>query len=89
MIPVVDLMQTQHPGYLSFLSGENMDKSQYPLFFDYCVKVTERFRYHAFKEANVLVNEDSLMHIIDCVKQLDDTDEPEIVLPLREQIRHI
>jgi hypothetical protein len=88
MIPVSDLMQVQHPGYRTFIQSNNMSAIHYPLFFDYCICVSERFRHYAYQEANVLINENSLMHIIDCIKQLDDTDEPEIVLPLREQIRH-
>jgi len=87
MIPISDLMQIQHPGYNAYRCGVDMDEDHYPLFMDYCVCVCRRFRYYATKHNNALVTENSLMQIIDFLKAIEDTDEPEFVLPLREKIR--
>jgi len=87
MIPVSDLMQIQHPGYNAYQQGIDMDEEYYPLFMDYCVCVCRRFRYYAEKHSNALVTENSLMQIIDFLKEVEDTDEPELVFPLREKIR--
>ena len=87
MIPISDLMQIQHPGYNAYRCGSDMDEDHYPLFIDYCVCVCRRFRYYATKHNNALETENSLMQIIDFLKAIEDTDEPEIVLPLREKIR--
>ena len=87
MIPISDLMQIQHPGYNMYSFGTDMEEEHYPLFMDYCVCVCRRFRHYAAKHNNALVTENSLMQIIDFLKEIENSDEPEIVLPLREKIR--
>ena len=85
MIPVTDLMQITHPGYQVYALGA--DKSNpdihLPVFLDYCTCVCERFRHYASQHTERLVTENSLMKVIDIVKELDETDDPEIVFPLR------
>mgnify|MGYP003117585082 FL=1 len=85
MIPVTDLMQITHPGYQVYSLGA--DKSNpdihLPVFLDYCTCVCERFRHYASQHTERLVTENSLMKVIDIVKELDETDDPEIVFPLR------
>ena len=88
MIPISDLMQVNHPGYRAFCIGGDMDEVYHPVFFDYCIKVCEVFTKYAHEHHNrMLVTENSLFHIIDALKSLDETDEPEDVFPLRERIR--
>ena len=36
MIPVSDLMQSNHPGYRAFCIGYGMNDVYHPVFFDYC-----------------------------------------------------
>ena len=87
-IPISDLMQVQHPGFRAFSVGREMDSVYHPIFFDYCVCVCERFRHHAYKHNTPLITENSLMQIIEYIKQIDGSDDPEVVFPLRENIRN-
>ncbi|MHA2024012.1 MAG: hypothetical protein ACTSWQ_10160 [Candidatus Thorarchaeota archaeon] len=87
MISMSDLMQIEHPGYNVYSCGTDMEEEYYPLFMDYCVCVCKRFRHYAAQHNNTLVTENSLMQIIDFLKEIEDSDDPAIVLPLREKIR--
>lgn len=87
MIPVSDLMQVNHPGYRVFCMGHSMSELHYPVFLDYCVNVCERFRFYAYQHNGSVIIENSLMEVIENLKDLDETDEPEEVFPLREKIR--
>lgn len=91
MIPVGDLMQQHHPGYRAFCLGESMQEVYHPVFFDYCVRVCDTFRKHSnehsMKNSEIIVSENSLMKVIDCLKSISETDEPEDVFELRELIR--
>jgi len=91
MIPVGDLMQSNHPGYRAFCLGETMQEVYHPVFFDYCVRVCDTFKRHADDycngERHPIVSENSLMKVIDCLKAVSETDDPEEVFPLREKIR--
>tara|TARA_R100000152_G_C6781503_1_gene216117 strand:- start:341 stop:745 length:405 start_codon:yes stop_codon:yes gene_type:complete len=89
MIPISDLMQVNHPGYRAFCMGGDMDETYHPIFFDYCLKVCETFTVYAYRHYNKsLITANSLGDIIHALKTLSDTDEPEIVFPLREEIRN-
>ena len=85
MIPITDLMQVTHPGYQVYTLGAERSKPDLhlPVFLDYCTCVCERFRHYASQHTERLVTENSLMKVIDIVKELDETDDPEIVFPLR------
>jgi len=88
MIPIADLMQTNHPGYRAFCIGGDMDEVYHPVFFDYCLNVCDTFSRYAHQHYNkTLITENSLMSIIHALKTLEGTDEPEEVFPLREGIR--
>jgi len=87
MIPISDLMQLEHPGYTVYSCGTDMPEEHYPLFMDYCVCVCKRFRHYAAEHNNALVTENSLVQIIDFLKEIEDSDDPAIVWPLREKIR--
>ena len=88
MIPISDLMQVNHPGYRVFCMGHDMTEVHYPVFLDYCVNVCERFRVYAHQHNGSVIVENSIMQVIECLKNIDETDEPEDVFPLREQIRN-
>lgn len=87
MIPISDLMQVTHPGYNAFRHGMGMRESQFPVFLDYCVCVCERFRHYANQYSDRLVTENSLFLIIDCIREMDETDDPEYFFPLRNRLR--
>ena len=81
MIPVGELMQSNHPGYRAFCLGETMQEVYHPVFFDYCVRVCDTFKRHADDHCNgerhPIVSENSLMRVIDCLKAVSETDDPE------------
>ena len=83
------LMQGHHPGYKAFLKGSSMSEISYPVFFDYTLHVCEAFRFRvSWKETNnTLVSENVLMHIIDLLRKIDQSDDPYIVIPIRDKIR--
>tara|TARA_R100001079_G_C4423744_1_gene140950 strand:+ start:484 stop:897 length:414 start_codon:yes stop_codon:yes gene_type:complete len=90
MIPIGDLMQSNHPGYRAFCIGTSMKEVYHPVFFDYCVRVCDTFKRHANDHTSYnqpVVSENSLMKVIDCLKAISETDEPDEVFPLRESIR--
>ena len=91
MIPVGDLMQQHHPGYRAFCLGDSMQEVYHPVFFDYCVRVCDTFKKHASEHSlsisDIIISENSLMKVIDCLKAISETDEPEDVFELRESIR--
>jgi len=88
MIPISDLMQVSHPGYRAFCIGHGMSDMQYPVFMDYCTNVCQRFRYHARQHNGTVIMENSLMEIIEAMRDMDETDEPEEIFPLRSIIRN-
>jgi len=91
LIPVSDLMQSNHPGYRAFCIGHSMNDVYHPVFFDYCVRVCEVFRRHAnnhHEDKMALMTETSITRIIESLKLINETDEPEEVYPLRETIRN-
>ncbi len=90
MIPVSDLMQSNHPGYRAFCIGYSMNDVYHPVFFDYCVRVCEVFKRHAdshYGDQIALMTETSITRIIESLKLINETDEPDEVFPLRESIR--
>lgn len=87
MIPISDLMQVTHGGFRAFKCGNNIEEEQFPLFLDYCLCVCERFRHYAEGYSERLVTENSLMQIMDCIHELNKTDEPEKVFPLRYKLK--
>ena len=88
MIPIAELMQVGHPGYRVFLSGRNMSSDRYPLFLSYCLAVDEKFRYHAMEHNGSTYTDDSLMRVTMLMRRLNETDEPEDVFPIREELRN-
>ena len=87
MIPISDLMQITHPGYAVFRLGDDIEEEHFPLFLDYCLCVCERFRHYAEEYSERLVTENSLVQIMDCIHELNRTDEPEEVFPLRYKLK--
>lgn len=96
MIPLGELMQSGHPGYRAYCLGEDMDEVYHPVFFDYCINVCEVFKKHAkihstnsslHHSDGTVVSGSSLFKVIDSMKAISETDEPEDVIPLRELIR--
>ena len=84
MISVSDLMQVTHPGHRIFVRDANIKDREFPLFLDYCVFVCDRFKHYIEQYvASGLVTESSLMMVIESLKELEETDEPAEVLPIR------
>tara|TARA_B100000287_G_scaffold207307_1_gene195595 strand:+ start:1139 stop:1543 length:405 start_codon:yes stop_codon:yes gene_type:complete len=85
-IPLTDLMQVTHPGYSAYALGKDMREVHYPMFFDYCLKVCDTFRHYAEKHSSNVITEQSLHQILDYVKDLNETDEPEDVFAIRNRL---
>ena len=88
MIPIADLMQGRHPGYRVFLEGREISRDHYHLFLSYCLSVDKKFRYYAMEHNGSTFTDASLMRIAMLMRSLDETDEPEDVFPMREQLRN-
>lgn len=88
LISVSDLMQITHPGHLHYTRDEDVLEKDFPLFLDYVVHVYDRFKHYAEQQENGRLSDRSLYAIIDCMKQLNETDEPSEVYPLRDSLKN-
>tara|TARA_A100001201_G_scaffold48315_1_gene48245 strand:+ start:195 stop:617 length:423 start_codon:yes stop_codon:yes gene_type:complete len=85
-IPVVDLMQISHPGYRAYSLGQNMDDIMFPAFLDYSMHVCNRFKHYAYEHGKSQIKESSLSQIVDLVHELNETDDPNEVFPIRHAL---
>ena len=88
LISVSDLMQITHPGHGLFISEKDIPDSDFPLFLDYVVHVFERFKHYAEEQNSSRLSDKSLYTIIDLMKNLNDSDDPSMVIPLREDLKN-
>lgn len=88
-IPVVDLMQISHPGYRAFSRGRDMDEVMFPAFMDYSLRVCNRFKHYAYEHGNSLITENSLNQIVDYIHDLNETDDPAEVIPMRTKLQSL
>lgn len=87
MINISDLMQITHPGHKHYISDKNVQDTDLPLFLDYCVNVVERFHHHSEKNFDIgLENKDCIVNIVSLMRNLDNTDEYEVVFNLRKKL---
>ena len=86
-IPVVDLMQISHPGYRAFSRGRDMDDVMFPAFMDYSIHVCNRFKHYAYEHGGSLITENSLNQIVDYIHDLNETDDPAEVFPMRTRLQ--
>tara|TARA_R100000152_G_C6758335_1_gene182207 strand:+ start:780 stop:1190 length:411 start_codon:yes stop_codon:yes gene_type:complete len=88
-IPVVDLMQVAHPGYRAFSQGEDMQDILFPAFMDYAIQVCNRFKHYAYENGKNLISENSINQIADYIHDLNETDDPAEVFPLRHKLQSL
>ena len=87
MISISDLMQISHPGHKHYVSSYNLHDTDLPLFLDYCVNVVDRFNHYSMMNfQRGLDNIDCIFKIVDLMKSLQDTDEPQDVFEIREKL---
>lgn len=89
MIIIDELFVSSHPGYRLLHDNIIIDEKRLPVFLDYISLVFQKFNFYVEKENLQLVFGSAILEIIDYLKTLCESDEPEIVFETRRKLREI
>lgn len=89
MIIIDELFVSSHPGYRLLHDNIIIDEKRLPVFLDYISLVFQKFNFYVEKENLQLVFGSAILEVIDYLKTLCESDEPEIVFETRRKLREI
>ncbi len=89
MIIIDELFVSSHPGYRLLHDNIIIDEKRLPVFLDYISLVFQKFNFYVEKENLQLVFGSAILEVIDYLKTLCQSDEPEIVFETRRKLREI
>ncbi|MHA2112635.1 MAG: hypothetical protein ACW98W_14230 [Candidatus Hodarchaeales archaeon] len=89
MIIIDELFVSSHPGYRLLHDNIIIDEKRLPVFLDYISLVFQKFNFYVEKENLQLVFGSAILEIIEYLKTLCESDEPEIVFETRRKLREI
>lgn len=89
MIIIDELFVSSHPGYRLLHDNIIIDEKRLPVFLDYISLVFQKFNFYVEKENLQLVFGSAILEIIDYLRTLCESDEPEIVFETRRKLREI
>jgi hypothetical protein len=89
VIIIDELFVSSHPGYRLLHDNIIIDEKRLPVFLDYISLVFQKFNFYVEKENLQLVFGSAILEIIDYLKTLCESDEPEIVFETRRKLREI
>jgi len=89
VIIIDELFVSSHPGYRLLHDNIIIDEKRLPVFLDYISLVFQKFNFYVEKENLQLVFGSAILEVIDYLKTLCQSDEPEIVFETRRKLREI
>ncbi|NPD90513.1 MAG: hypothetical protein HGN29_17505 [Asgard group archaeon] len=89
MIIIDELFVSSHPGYRLLHDNIIIDEKRLPVFLDYISLVFQKFNFYVEKENLQLVFGSAILEVIDYLRTLCESDEPEIVFETRRKLREI
>jgi hypothetical protein len=89
VIIIDELFVSSHPGYRLLHDNIIIDEKRLPVFLDYISLVFQKFNFYVEKENLQLVFGSAILEIIEYLKTLCESDEPEIVFETRRKLREI
>jgi len=89
VIIIDELFVSSHPGYRLLHDNIIIDEKRLPVFLDYISLVFQKFNFYVEKENLQLVFGSAILEVIDYLKTLCESDEPEIVFETRRKLREI